>query len=169
MKISACGLVGRTETELLECFRINPGLDLSQAHCVDTVRHNTAVTDTYSDLSLLMSWQECADPVAYHQQNQSQWQMPAEYQNLDIAELLIGRCEDSAELERMAQELILFQDQDLFPLLRYLHWMVSVFNQHNIVMGVGRGSSVASFALYKLGVHRVNSLKWNLDITEFLK
>ena len=69
----------------------------------------------------------------------------------------------------MSQELILFQDLDLFPLLRYLHWMVTVFAQNNIVVGVGRGSSVASFALYKLGVHRINSLKWNLDITEFLK
>ena len=95
--------------------------------------------------------------------------MPPEFQQQDMAELLISRCTCSAELERMSQELILFQDLDLFPLLRYLYWMVNVFEQNRIVMGVGRGSSVASFALYKLGVHRVDSLKWNLDITEFLK
>lgn len=169
MKINACGQVARSESELLELFRINPDINLTQAVSWQTEQHNAAVAEMYSDLSLLVPWTECADPVEYHQQNQHQWRMPEPFQQLDIAELLISRCTDTAELERMAQELILFQDQDLFPLLRYLHWMVTVFAQNNIVMGVGRGSSVASFALYKLGVHRINSLKWNLDITEFLK
>ncbi len=169
MKINACGQVARSEAELLELFRINPDINLNQAVSWQTERHNAAVAEMYSDLSLLVPWTECDDPVEYHRQNQHQWRMPEPFQQLDIAELLISRCADPAELERMAQELILFQDQDLFPLLRYLHWMVTVFAQNNIVMGVGRGSSVASFALYKLGVHRINSLKWNLDIREFLK
>jgi len=34
---------------------------------------------------------------------------------------------------------------------------------------VGRGSSVASFVLFLLGVHRINSLYYDLDIEEFLK
>jgi len=34
---------------------------------------------------------------------------------------------------------------------------------------VGRGSSVASYCLYLLGVHKINSLKFDLDIKEFLK
>lgn len=169
MKINACGQVARSEAELLELFRINPDINLNQAVSWQTERHNSAVAEMYSDLSLLVPWTECDDPVEYHRQNQNQWRMPEPFQQLDIAELLISRCVDPAELERMAQELILFQDQDLFPLLRYLHWMVTVFAQNNIVIGVGRGSSVASFALYKLGVHRINSLKWNLDIREFLK
>ncbi len=169
MKINACGQVARSEAELLELFRINPDINLNQAVSWQTERHNAAVAEMYSDLSLLVPWTECDDPVEYHRQSQHQWRMPEPFQQLDIAELLISRCADPAELERMAQELILFQDQDLFPLLRYLHWMVTVFAQNNIVMGVGRGSSVASFALYKLGVHRINSLKWNLDIREFLK
>lgn len=169
MKINACGQVARSESELLELFRINPEINLTQAVSWQTEQHNAAVAELYSDLSLLVPWSECADPAEYHQQNQTQWRMPESFQQLDIAELLISRCTDSAELERMSQELILFQDLDLFPLLRYLHWMVTVFAQNNIVVGVGRGSSVASFALYKLGVHRINSLKWNLDITEFLK
>jgi DNA polymerase III alpha subunit len=34
---------------------------------------------------------------------------------------------------------------------------------------VGRGSSIASYVLYLLGVHRIDSYKFNLDIKEFLK
>jgi DNA polymerase III alpha subunit len=40
---------------------------------------------------------------------------------------------------------------------------------NNIVWGVGRGSSVASYVLYLLGVHKVDSIKYGLDIREFLK
>jgi DNA polymerase III alpha subunit len=40
---------------------------------------------------------------------------------------------------------------------------------NHIIWGVGRGSSVASHVLYKLGVHRINSLHYNLDIQEFLR
>jgi DNA polymerase III alpha subunit len=47
--------------------------------------------------------------------------------------------------------------------------MVTVCKENNIVLGVGRGSSVASYVLYLLGVHRVDSLKYDLDIKEFLK
>jgi DNA polymerase III alpha subunit len=42
-------------------------------------------------------------------------------------------------------------------------------HQNNVVWGVGRGSSVASYVLYLLGVHKIDSLKYNLDIHEFLK
>jgi DNA polymerase III alpha subunit len=104
-----------------------------------------------------------------HEKMQSNWQMPTEFQQLDIAELLLSRCNDQAELQRMGQELLLYLDYGLLDLLRYLHYMVTVFQQHDIVMGVGRGSSVASFALYKIGVHQINSLYWDLDIAEFLK
>jgi DNA polymerase III alpha subunit len=41
--------------------------------------------------------------------------------------------------------------------------------KNKIVWGVGRGSSVASYVLFLIGIHKVNSLKYNLDIKEFLK
>ena len=41
--------------------------------------------------------------------------------------------------------------------------------QNNLIWGVGRGSSVASYVLYLLGVHRIDSLHYNLDIAEFLR
>ena len=57
----------------------------------------------------------------------------------------------------------------MIEVLKYLKYLVDTMRQHKILWGVGRGSSVASFCLYLLGVHRINSLKYNLDITEFLR
>ena len=57
------------------------------------------------------------------------------------------------------EELILFKERDLIPLLRYLKYLVDTMRKHNIVWGVGRGSSVASYILYLIGVHKINSIK----------
>ena len=105
----------------------------------------------------------------YHRQQQRQWHMPEEYRNLDIAELVLGLCESEAELQRCGQELLLYQERDLFDLLRYLKYLVDVMRNNGIIWGVGRGSSVASYVLYKLGVHRIDSMYYNLDIGEFLR
>lgn len=111
---------------------------------------------------------ECS-VAEYHRQQQQRWHMPEQYQNLDIAELVLGLCQGEAELQRCGQELLLYQERDLFDLLRYLKYLVDVMRDHGVIWGVGRGSSVASYVLYKLGVHRIDSLYYNLDITEFLR
>jgi DNA polymerase-3 subunit alpha len=95
--------------------------------------------------------------------------MPAEYQQLDIAQHVLSLCESEAELQRCGQELLMYQERDMFDVLRYLKYLVDVMSDNKIIWGVGRGSSVASFVLYKLGVHRIDSLYYNLDIGEFLR
>jgi DNA polymerase III alpha subunit len=54
-------------------------------------------------------------------------------------------------------------------LLFYLKYLVDAMRENKIVWGVGRGSSVASYVLYLIGVHRIDSIKYDLDIKEFLK
>ena len=95
--------------------------------------------------------------------------MPDKYKNLDIATHVLGLCQSEAELQRCGAELMLYQERDLFDLLRYLAYLVSVMRENRIIWGVGRGSSVASYVLYKLGVHRIDSLCYNLNIGEFLR
>ena len=51
----------------------------------------------------------------------------------------------------------------------FMKYLVDTLRKNNIIWGVGRGSSVASYVLYLLGVHRIDSLYYDLDITEFLK
>lgn len=101
--------------------------------------------------------------------NQNDWLMPDEYKNMDIAKFVLDRCTNEAELQRAGEELLKFQERDMFILLKYLKYLVDTMRKHNIVWGVGRGSSVASFVLFLLEVHRINSLYYDLSIDEFLK
>jgi len=102
-------------------------------------------------------------------ENQDRWLMPDHYKNLDIAEYVLSLCDSEAALQRVGEELLLYQARDLFDLLRYLKFLIDVMAKHNLIWGVGRGSSVASYVLYLLKVHRIDSLHYNLDIAEFLR
>lgn len=105
----------------------------------------------------------------FDQSNQITWRMPDEYKQFDIADYVLGLCNSEAELQRCGAELLLFQERGLFDLLKYLKYLVDTMIKHNIIWGVGRGSSVSSYVLYKLGVHRIDSLYYNLDVAEFLR
>jgi len=117
------------------------------------------------------TWPETSDIAVpeFDHVRQNRWFMPDEYRNIDIAEHVLSLCRTQEELQRAGEELLLFQQYDLFDLLRYLKYLVDVMRQNHVIWGVGRGSSVASFVLYLLGVHRVNSLYYDLDPREFLR
>jgi DNA polymerase III alpha subunit len=100
---------------------------------------------------------------------QSQWRMPREYHDLDIAQYILSLCKSEAELQRVGEELLLYQERNLFNLLRYMKYLVDVMTENKVIWGVGRGSSVASYVLFKLGVHKIDSLYYQLDIKEFLR
>ena len=101
--------------------------------------------------------------------NQLQWQMPSEYHEMDIAKWVLDQCKNEEELQRAGDELLKFHDRDMFPLLQYLKYLVDTMRRNNVVWGVGRGSSVASFVLFLIGIHRINSLYYQLSVDEFLK
>lgn len=105
----------------------------------------------------------------FDSQNQSQWQMPIEYYNMDIAKWVLDQCKTEEELQRAGDELLKFHDRNMFSLLQYLKYLVDTMRSNNIVWGVGRGSSVASFVLFLIGIHRINSLFYQLSIDEFLR
>jgi DNA polymerase III alpha subunit len=101
--------------------------------------------------------------------SQDRWLMPDHYKNLDIAEYVLSLCDSEAALQRVGEELLLYQARDLFDLLRYLKFLVDIMKSNSLIWGVGRGSSVASYVLYLLEIHRIDSLHYNLDIAEFLR
>jgi DNA polymerase III alpha subunit len=135
------------------------------------------------DSVALEKWPEWLEPVPnfvkqrlhtcsvpeFHALQQKNWHMPEKYKSMDIASHVLSLCDSEAELQRCGQELLLFQERDLFDLLRYLKYLVDVMQTNHIIWGVGRGSSVSSYVLYLLGVHRINSMFYNLDIAEFLR
>ena len=122
------------------------------------------------NLPILIEYVESTLSVKeFDDQNQSQWQMPKEYYEIDIAKWVLDQCKNQEELQRAGDELLKFHDRNMFPLLQYLKYLVDTMRENNIVWGVGRGSSVASFVLFLIGIHRINSLYYQLSIEEFLK
>jgi DNA polymerase III alpha subunit len=105
----------------------------------------------------------------FDKNNQDQWFMPDEYRDLNIVEWMLDRTTNEEEYQRVVSELELFVQHDMLVVLNYLKYLVDTMRSNDIVWGVGRGSSVASYCLYLLGVHKVNSIKYELDITEFLR
>jgi DNA polymerase III alpha subunit len=101
--------------------------------------------------------------------NQEQWFMPEEYKDFGMIEFLLDKTQNEEQYQRVVQELELYVQHGMIDLLYYLKYLVDTMRENKIVWGVGRGSSVASYVLYLLGVHKVDSLKYNLDIHEFLK
>jgi DNA polymerase III alpha subunit len=122
--------------------------------------------DPFSDLQLFE--QTVGSLEDFDSANQQKWFMPEDYFP-NIVEHLYGLCNTKEEEERVSLELELFIQHGMFELLVYLKYLVDTMRSNGVVWGVGRGSSVASYVLYLLGVHKVNSIKYALDIHEFLK
>lgn len=125
------------------------------------------------DPGKLLSWgfPEASDISVpeFDQVRQGHWFMPQEYRDLDIAQHVLSLCDTPEQLQRAGQELIMFQERDLFDLLKYLKYLVDVMQTNHVIWGVGRGSSVASYVLFLMGVHRIDSMYYDLDPTEFLR
>jgi len=100
---------------------------------------------------------------------QKHWLMPDEYINIDLLDNLTKKCTSQSEIDRVNLEYKKFEKNNLIPLLHYIVFLIDNMRENNIVWGVGRGSSVASFILFLIGIHKINPLKYNLDFDEFLK
>jgi len=102
---------------------------------------------------------------------QGEWFMPEEYKTLEVDAFLLGKIGGKLTKEwgRCLEELEAFRERDMEDLLRYMIYLVDFMRENDIVWGVGRGSSVASYVLYLIGVHRINSIQYDLDWREFLR
>jgi DNA polymerase III alpha subunit len=172
MKYDNFGQAYVSTNELCELLYRQPDIDLEKFFVEDSDQYNNAVKTTYSELPLMQQYHQLPTDYSieiFHQTKQSSWNMPDEYKQLDIAQWLLDQCTKDEELQRVGTELLLYQERDLFPLLRQLKYVVDVWRKNNVVWGVGRGSSVASYILYLIGVHQINSLYYDLDIAEFLR
>lgn len=105
----------------------------------------------------------------WDREHQAHWFIPEPYATLDVLEWLLMKCHTEEEITRVLMEWELFEERNMIPVLRCLIYAINNFREEGIVWGVGRGSSVASYALYLIGVHKVNSLTYDLDVREFLK
>jgi DNA polymerase III alpha subunit len=140
---------------------VDPPVDLETAALILEDVPGFIEYDKYAEENLTVA--------EFDHRNQQDWFMPQEYKQLDIAKHVLDLCQNEAELQRVGEELLLYQERNLFDLLRYLKYLVDVMQTNHMIWGVGRGSSVASYVLYLLKVHRVNSMFYDLDPAEFLR
>lgn len=170
MNYDKLGIAYADTSELCELLYQNPEADISKVYVADPYKFNDAVDSLYPPFSKLKLYNLGElDIETFDQQNQAHWHLPDEYLNMDIAQWLLDRCSTQEELQRVGEELLLYQERNLFPLLKQLKYIVDTWRSNNIVWGVGRGSSVASYVLYLIGVHRINSMYYDLDVSEFLR
>jgi len=156
------------------CDLVMQGRDISafKNMMVDKTVDLESAVMILEDVPTFIQYNELAESTTtddFDQRCQRNWYMPQEYKELDIAAYVLNLCKTDAEMQRVGEELLLYQERDLFDLLRYLHYLVNVLKESNVIWGVGRGSSVASYVLYLLGVHRINSMFYDLDPHEFLR
>lgn len=109
------------------------------------------------------------DSNTYLQEYSKEWIIPEKYYDYDIIEILKSRCNNTTELDRMIKELNEFVKRDQIQILYLMFYLVDWLKENNIVWGVGRGSSVASFVLYLIGINRINPLEFDIDMYEFFK
>jgi len=172
MKYDNFGQCYFSSTELCELLYKNPDINIGQFWVDDYDQYNAAVKTTFSHFPQVKEYHPYPTNYSvdvFHHTKQSLWNMPVEYCTMDIAQWLLDQCKTEVELQRVGEELLLYQERNLFPLLKQLKYIIDTWRSNNIIWGVGRGSSVASYVLYLIGVHRINSIYYDLDIHEFLR
>jgi DNA polymerase III alpha subunit len=168
MKTDKYGQLIYNQNDLCDLFLQDPTRTINKA-LVDTVIEFTEFLSLENTPNLTQYTNPNLSLEQFDKQNQLNWQRPIEYYELDIAKWVLDQCKNEAELQRAGEELIKFQERNMFVLLQYLKYLVDTMRSNNILWGVGRGSSVASFVLFLIGIHRINSLYYDLSIDEFLK
>ena len=141
---------------------------------LDTLKSSIIVEDLekfseHSNLTFLPLPKQDLTIEEFDKLNQTNWHMPDNYKQIDIEEYLWQKCKNLFEQERILIELEEYKNRNMLDLLKWLKYLVDTMRQNNIVWGVGRGSSVSSYVLYMLGVHKIDSLKYNLDFKEFMR
>jgi DNA polymerase III alpha subunit len=168
MKIDAYGQIILSESDIINQLMVNSDSKLKKC-LMDFVPNISKELNIDNIPELIRYHSEQLSESEFDERCQSNWHMPEEYKNLDIAEWLLNQCTTDVERDRVGKELLLYLDRNAFPLLQYLKYLVDVMRKNNIVWGVGRGSSVASYVLYLIGIHRINSIYFDLAISDFLK
>lgn len=167
MRKDIYGQIVLDENDLCDIFLKNPEHDLKYALVNKEIHFPEVLEIKYPNLKVSTATEISVE--AFDLERQNNWLMPDHYKTFDIAKFVLDQCKSEPELQRAGEELIKYQERDMFDLLRYLKYLVDTMRNNNIVWGVGRGSSVASFVLFLIGVHRINSLHYDLSIDEFLK
>ena len=157
-----------TETDLCNLYLEDRARNIKYALVEHQVKFDPELE--IKNIPLLLDYVERTQTVEeFDRELQANWHMPQEYKDLDIVVWTLDQCKTDVERQRVGQELLLYVDRNLLTMLQYLKFLVATMRANNIVWGVGRGSSVASYVLFLIGIHKIDSIYYDLPIEEFLR
>lgn len=103
------------------------------------------------------------------EERKNDWFYPNKYDEIDLYNYFLNLCSRNDERERVVMEIQLYQTKGFEKFLRFCIFLADKIKENNWAVGCGRGSSCCSYLLYLIKLHLVDSIKYNLDIKEFLK
>ncbi len=106
------------------------------------------------------------------------WQLPEEYQKIDLFDYFSQKFERNCPhsytiddqqkaIDRIGDELAEVEQRGMVEFMRTVIYIIDELRRNNIVWGVGRGSSCASYLLFLVGLHVVDCVIMNVDPQEF--
>lgn len=170
VKINNYGEVELTENEAFEALYTGKISNLESVY-VDYIDSYNRARDINADRIPklgLITHDEYDSVEMFDEANQLSWFMPENYCP-DLVKELYNKCTTPEQTSRVTQELELFIQHNMLEVLYYCKYLVDTMRDNKILWGVGRGSSVASYVLYLIGVHKIDSMRYGLSIEEFLK
>jgi|TARA_B100001996_G_C18625131_1_gene579411 DNA polymerase III alpha subunit len=168
-KINETGDCIFNEQDAIDILYSNPEFDISKLFFDDIEKYNNSIKETNLDLPNIKTVPKRENLIEFDQKNIKNWYMPEKYYQIDVKKYLLDKCQTQEERDRIELEYKLFEEKKFIKVLQFLIYFVDTLRANNIVWGVGRGSSVASLCLFLIGVHKINPLQYNLNITEFLR
>ena len=163
------GRITLTEKDCIDLLL--QGVDIDSIYVKDEELANeyNAVNLEHFGFESVLTVPENTTAEIFHQKNTNTWFIPDKYKYINVKEYVLERVTTQEEIDRVEMEFAMYEERDLLDVLRLMIFLIEFFRENDIVWGVGRGSSVASYVLYVIGVHKVNSIQYDLDINEFLK
>jgi len=168
-KINDHGDVIFSEEDVIDLLYSNPDFDISKLYFNDIDKYSQSLKELGIDLPTIHTAPKRPEPTKFDKENCDNWHMPEKYYTINVLQWLLDKCQNDEEKMRVQMEYDLFEKKNFVRVLQFLIYFIDTLRANNIVWGVGRGSSVASFCLFLIGVHKINPLLYNLDIGEFLR
>jgi DNA polymerase III alpha subunit len=170
MKSNQAGQIVITEDDFLEILYRGQTMNrivVEESDWISRYEHLCNLFEIEADLTWEMA--STATQDRFVEQCFADWGLPEQYEEFDVEQYVLSKCSTQEQVERVNQELKMFKERNMMPVLKFLKYFVDTLHANDMICGVGRGSSVASYVLYLLDVHKVNSLEYELTIDEFLK
>lgn len=164
---------GDSTVSQVELFRLaSSGYSMRKVF-VEQMTEHVKQYNNFVDQSEQITVKQCLNPLNYD------WNIPQSYKQMNVEQYIIDKLTQECEQlqqdqiqqreRRVANELALYKENQLYDVLRVLIYIINKFETHGIVWGVGRGSSVSSYVLYLIGVHDIDSVFFELEIEDFIK